>query len=207
VGVSPPLSPSARTKARRIAIAAAPASTSHPNPSARRPARPPAPILRRVAAPFALPDEAEDARRVVAELRSALGRASRLHHFAKGSGVAAPQLGIGRDAAVVRTPDGETITLLDPHVIEKSADTDEQHEWCWSFFDVRGKVARSLGIHVAHQDVDGTPRITSSGEAVARLVAHEVDHLHGVLYVDRMPPGACTVRVGDYRGTGARSQC
>jgi peptide deformylase len=183
VGVSPPLSPSARTKARRIAIAAAPASTSHPNPSARRPARPPAPILRRVAAPFALPDEA------------------------KGSGVAAPQLGIGRDAAVVRTPDGETITLLDPHVIEKSADTDEQHEWCWSFFDVRGKVARSLGIHVAHQDVDGTPRITSSGEAVARLVAHEVDHLHGVLYVDRMPPGACTVRVGDYRGTGARSQC
>ncbi|HEV7826233.1 MAG TPA: peptide deformylase [Mycobacteriales bacterium] len=162
----------------------------------------PAPILRRVAAPFALPDEAEDARRGVAELHSALGRASRLHHFAKGSGVAAPQLGIGRAAAVVRTPDGETITLLDPHVIEESADTDEQHEGCWSFFDVRGKVARSLGIHVAHQDVDGTPRITSFGEAVARLVAHEVDHLHGVLYVDRMPPGACTVRVGDYRATG-----
>jgi hypothetical protein len=125
------------------------------------------------------------------------------------SASAGPPRSSGRETA--RRRDGETARRrddhLDPHVIEKSADTDEQHEWCWSFFDVRGKVARSLGIHVAHQDVDGTPRITSSGEAVARLVAHEVDHLHGVLYVDRMPPGACTVRVGDYRGTGARSQC
>jgi peptide deformylase len=163
----------------------------------------PDPILREVATPFDLPAEADDARRVVAQLHSAIERASRVHHFAKGMGVAAPQIGIGRAAAVVRTADGQTITLLNPQVIEESADTDEQYEGCWSFFDVRGRVPRSLAIHAEHQDVDGTRRITRFERDVARLVGHEVDHLHGVLYPDHMPPGTGPIRVSEYRGTGS----
>jgi peptide deformylase len=38
----------------------------------------------------------------------------------------------------------------------------------------------------------------------SRLVAHEVDHLDGVLYTDRLPPGDSTIRIADYRGTGTR---
>ena len=70
------------------------------------------PLLRQQARPFALPQEAEDARRVVAELHSALERVAHAHVFGKGLGIAAPQIGIGRAAAVVRTPSGETITRL-----------------------------------------------------------------------------------------------
>jgi len=162
------------------------------------------PLLEQGARPFDLPAEAEDARRVVTELHSAIERASQIHHFAKGLGVAAPQVGIGRAAAVVRTAEGETLTLLNPHVIEESADTDEQYEGCWSFFDVRGKVPRPLAIHVEHQDIDGTRRITVFEHGLARLVAHEVDHLHGILYTDRMPPGATLIPVAEYRGTGTR---
>lgn len=164
------------------------------------------PILDRPARPFTLPDEAEDARRVVAELGSAAERAASVHVFGKGMGVAAPQIGIDRAAAIVRTPEGETLTLLNPRIIEESGETDEQYEGCLSFFDVRGKVPRPLAISVEHQDVDGTVRITMFERGMARLVAHEVDHLHGVLYRARMRPGVKPIPVSEYRGTGSKWQ-
>lgn len=161
------------------------------------------PILREVAPPFDLPTEAEDARRVVAELHSAMRRADTIHNFAKGMGVAAPQLGIRRAAAVIRTPDGNYVTLLNPQVINASAETDEQYEGCWSFFDVRGKPRRPLRIEVEHHDIDGSLRITQFADAIARLVGHEVDHLHGQLYVDRMDVGTSTISVTKYRQVGS----
>lgn len=160
------------------------------------------PILTTQARPFDLPDEAEDARRVIAELNSAAGRAADIHVFSKGMGVAAPQLGIDRAAAIVRPPSGEPITLLNPKVIEESADSDEQYEGCWSFFDVRGMVPRPLSLTVEHQDIDGQHRITIFENGVARLVAHEIDHLEGILYSTRMRPDAEPITVAEYRGTG-----
>jgi len=160
------------------------------------------PILREVAQPFDLPAEAEDARRVVVELHSAIKRAESIHYFAKGMGVAAPQLGIRRAAAVVRTPDGEYITLLNSQIVSESAETDEQYEGCWSFFDVRGKVPRALSIEVEHQNIEGIGRITVFDRAIARLVAHEIDHLRGQLYVDRLF-GATLIPVSEYGDSGS----
>ncbi|HEY9370400.1 peptide deformylase [Streptomyces sp.] len=161
------------------------------------------PILVKTARPFALPDEAEDARRVIAELISACERASGVHVFGKGMGMAAPQIGIDRAAAIVRAPDGESITLFNPRIVEESPESDEQYEGCLSFFDVRGKVPRPLAISVEHQDIDGTERITIFEHGLARLVAHEVDHLHGVLYRTRMREGINPIPVAEYRGTGS----
>ena len=53
-----------------------------------------------------------------------------VHDFGKGVGVAAPQLGIDRAAVIVRTPGGETITLLNPEIVEESTQTDKQYEGC-----------------------------------------------------------------------------
>ncbi|AEM87063.1 peptide deformylase [Streptomyces violaceusniger] len=164
------------------------------------------PILTKTARPFALPDEAEDARRVVAELISAAERAATVHVFGKGMGVAAPQIGIDRAAAIVRTPEGETLTLLNPRIVEESPEADEQYEGCLSFFDVRGKVPRPLAISVEHQDIDGQQRITIFERGMARLVAHEVDHLHGLLYRARMREGVDPIPVSEYRGTGSSWQ-
>lgn len=161
------------------------------------------PILTKTAREFTLPDEAEDARRVVAELVSAAERASTVHNFGKGMGIAAPQVGIDRAAAIVRTPDGEAITLLNPRYVEESQETDDQYEGCLSFFDVRGMVPRPLSISVEHQEIDGQKRITIFERGVARLVAHEVDHLHGTLYRSRMRPGVEPIPVSEYRGTGS----
>lgn len=160
------------------------------------------PILTTPARPFSLPGEAEDARRVVAELHSAADRAATVHNFGKGMGIAAPQIGINRAAAIVRTPEGEAITLLNPRIVEEGGDFDEQYEGCLSFFDVRGMVPRPMSISVEHTDIDGQQRITIFERGHARLVAHEVDHLHGTLYRARMRPGVEPIPVSEYRGTG-----
>ena len=160
------------------------------------------PLLRQPASPFTLPEEAEDARRVVAELQSALGRVGQAHVFGKGMGIAAPQIGIGRAAAIVRTPSGETITLLNPQLIDHSEEQDEQYEGCLSFFDVRGKVPRPLRIQVEHQHIDGSTHITLFERGLARLIGHEIDHLAGVLYTDRMAKDASVIPVEQYRGGG-----
>lgn len=162
------------------------------------------PILTTTARPFNLPAEAEDARRVIAQLMSVMERVAQVHTFAKGIGLAAPQIGIGRAAALVRAPDGNPVTLLNPRIIDESADTDDQYEGCLSFFDVRGMVRRSLRIDVEHQDTDGEVHITVFDLGMARLVAHEVDHLHGVLYRSRLAPGAKLIPVSEYKGTGQR---
>src|SRR5258708_4196024 len=160
------------------------------------------PVLTPEARRFELPGEAEDARRVVAQLVSTLERVSQVHTFAKGMGLAAPQIGIGRAAAVIRSPDGDSVTLLNPRIIGESAEEDQQYEGCLSFFDVRGMVPRPLEIEVEHQTIDGVTRITTFDHGTARLVAHEIDHLRGVLYRTRMPPGSDLIPVAEYKGTG-----
>jgi peptide deformylase len=87
-------------------------------------------------------------------------------------------------------------------VIETSAEVDEQYEGCLSFFDVRCLVPRPLVIHVEHTEITGEKKITVFDRGVARLVAHEVDHLHGVLCRDLLPDGTSPIPVEQYRGTG-----
>ncbi|MGH3913823.1 MAG: peptide deformylase [Pseudonocardiaceae bacterium] len=61
---------------------------------------------------------------------------------------------------------------------------------------------RPLVIHVEHQDITGERRITIFEYAVARLVAHEVDHLHGILCRDHLREGVRPIPIEQYRGTG-----
>jgi peptide deformylase len=159
------------------------------------------PILAEVARPFDLPAEAEDCRRVIAELASAMERVRGAHAFSGGMGIAAPQIGISRAVALVRTPEGEVLTLINPKVIGESEETVEAYEGCLSFFDVRGKAVRPAGLHVEQQDVDGTVRLVSYDGAVAGLVGHEVDHLYGRLYRERMRPGVEPIPVAEYRSS------
>ncbi len=161
-------------------------------------------ILRVPAVRFELPRETEDARRIVAQLATTLNSVTQVHQFAKGAGLAAPQIGIGRSAAVVKTPEGDFITLLNPRIVAQSSELDDQYEGCLSFFDVRGMTPRSLTIEVEHQETDGGMRITEFRNGLARLVAHEVDHLDGVLYTARMRPGVNPIPVSQYRDVGRR---
>lgn len=164
------------------------------------------PVLARSARPFNLPTEEAEAKRVIRELIAATDRVRQLHTFGKGMGIAAPQLGIDRSAAVILPPDAEAdaIILLNATIVESSEEQDEQYEGCLSFFDVRGLVPRALSIVVAHCNLEGTPRLSRFSQGQARLVAHEVDHLAGVLYRERMRRGITPIPVEEYRGTGQK---
>jgi peptide deformylase len=162
-------------------------------------------ILRAPARPISLPADEAFARQVVARLHAAVERVGHLHPFVKGVGLAAPQLGLGVAAAVVRPPDQhEPIVLLNPRVVATSSDVDEQFEGCLSFFDVRGRVERPLWIEVERALFSGAQEVVRFDRATARLVGHEIDHLNGRLYTDRMPADAALVPVDEYPEAGHR---
>jgi peptide deformylase len=160
--------------------------------------------LRQPARPFRLPADEARAREIVARLRAALDRVGELHSFGKGMGLAAPQLGLAWSAAVVRPADGEgeTVVLLNPRVVGAAPETDEQYEGCLSFFDVRGLVSRPLRLLVEHESYGGARVITAFERGLARLVGHEIDHLEGRLYTDRMAPGTALVPLEEYGDVG-----
>ena len=120
------------------------------------------------------------------------------HRFASGVGLAAPQVGIDRAALVVRRAE-RAVALLNPRIVQESARSEERYEGCLSFFDVRGMVPRSVAIQVEHHDPQGTRYVASFNGTLARLIAHEIDHLHGALHSDRMRSGLAPVPVIPYR--------
>jgi peptide deformylase len=161
-------------------------------------------VLRKVAEPFGLPEQAEEAGELIDELLAAMQRVREHHVFGKGMGLAAPQIGVSRAAAIVQPPgdEAEPIVLLNPCVIDESQETDEKYEGCLSFFDVRGLVHRPRRLELEHTAISGEPVISVFSDALARLVAHEVDHLYGRLYLDRMRPGVKPISVREYKGIG-----
>jgi len=164
-------------------------------------------ILAEPARAFELPAERYEAERIVDELFAAMERIGQVHPFAKGMGLAAPQVGIAR-AAVVHPPgDAPAIILLNPRITDHSEETDEQYEGCLSFFDVRGLVPRPLKITVETTALDGKTVATVYEHGLARLIHHEIDHLDGLLYTDRMKTGVKPIPVEEYRQTGLIYSC
>ncbi|MEV6393874.1 peptide deformylase [Streptomyces sp. NPDC051907] len=161
-------------------------------------------ILAEPARAFDLPAERDEAERITDELFAAMERIGQVHPFAKGMGIAAPQIGIARAAAVVQPPGGDApaIILLNPRITTASEEMDEQYEGCLSFFDVRGLVPRPLTITVETTALTGETVTTVYERGLARLVHHEIDHLDGLLYLARMQTGVQPIPVEEYRQTG-----
>ena len=160
-------------------------------------------ILAEPARHFDLPAECHEAERIADELCAAMERIGQVHPFAKGMGLAAPQLGIARAAAVVQPPgDASAIILLNPRITDRSEERDEQYEGCLSFFDVRGLVPRPLKITVEATALTGETVTSAYERGLARLIHHEIDHLDGLLYTARMRTGVEPIPVDEYRQTG-----
>ncbi|MGW0212306.1 peptide deformylase [Streptomyces sp. NPDC003233] len=153
-------------------------------------------ILTEPARAFDLPAERDEAERIVDELFAAIEHIGQVHPFTKGMGIAAPQIGIARVAAVVMPVDGASaVILLNPWITDRSEETDEQHEGCLSFFDVRGLVPRPLKITVEATTLTGETTTTDYERGLARLIHHEIGHLDGLLYTARMRIGVDPIPV------------
>ena len=107
-------------------------------------------------------------------------------------GLAAPQIGVGLRAFVVdvtghrkaRSCHG-TFVLFDP-VVERASDPSAAREGCMSVPDLTGDVVRASRVVVSGLDPDGERRTFEVDAFEARAVLHEVDHLDGLLFLDRV---------------------
>lgn len=105
---------------------------------------------------------------------------------APGVGLAAPQIGIPLRVAVVEV-DKVLYTLVNPEIVERSDETQTGPEGCLSVPGYWADVTRAMKVRVRALDRRGK-RFTVTGEGfLARAFQHEVDHLDGVLYIDRLP--------------------
>jgi peptide deformylase len=117
-----------------------------------------------------------------------------MHHY-QGVGLAAPQIAINKQIIVLqvennkRYPEADSIPLeviINPDIIETSTDTELGWEGCLSVPGMRGKVKRAKEISFQCCTVKGD-RITRTVSGFhARIIQHEVDHLNGILYPQRI---------------------
>lgn len=114
----------------------------------------------------------------------------------EGAGIAAPQIGVSKRVIVVRNffvdPINrdkylfENYVLVNPKIISMSKETDVEWEGCLSVPDQYGEVERPSKIKVVAQDIDGKSIKMKASGYFARTIQHEIDHLDGILFTDKV---------------------
>jgi peptide deformylase len=109
---------------------------------------------------------------------------------ADGVGLAAPQVGIARRIIVVDArEEGVTpMAIVNPRIVTVAASTEKAEEGCLSIPGVREVVERPASVTVEGLDLEGAPLTIEAEGLHARVLQHEVDHLDGVLFLDRLTP-------------------
>ena len=112
-------------------------------------------------------------------------------YAAPGIGLAAPQIGVPLRVIVVDLSVGEDkgqlIKLINPEIVER--DGEQRHEeGCLSVPGYGGSPVRAAHVVVKGLDLDGKERVYTGRELLARAFSHEIDHVDGLLFVDRLSP-------------------
>lgn len=106
---------------------------------------------------------------------------------AHGVGLAAPQLGISKRITVIDAEDGKgPRVLINPVITKHSRLKTTAEEGCLSLPQVFGSVARYRKITVEYTDLEGNNQSLNCHPFLARVVQHELDHLDGVLFIDKL---------------------
>ncbi len=139
------------------------------------------PVLRARAEPVAVVDD--DVRTLIDDMLETM-------YAADGVGLAAPQVGVGKRVIVVdvRDPDAPPFALVNPEIVQASEELDRGEEGCLSIPGLREIVERPASVVVEGLDRDGKPRRIEATGLLARALQHEVDHLDGILFIDRVSP-------------------
>ena len=117
-------------------------------------------------------------------------RLVRTMQAAGGVGLAAPQIGDRRRVLVCRHLDrrrAEPLIMVNPSVEARDGPDVAYEEGCLSFPGLFLTLRRPRGLRVRFRDLDGRPQVLQDKGLLARVVQHEIDHLDGVLFTDRLP--------------------
>lgn len=117
-----------------------------------------------------------------------VARMGALMRDAMGVGLAAPQVGISQRLLVYRLgPDAPLTALVNPEIEWSSEDLETMEEGCLSLPAVGVDVERAIHVRVRALDETGSDRVVEASGLEARVIQHEIDHLDGVLILDRVP--------------------
>ncbi len=136
------------------------------------------PVLRKVAEPVAA--ITPEIKRIIADLEETMWQQV-------GVGLAAPQVGISLRIVVMDDGKRGSKALINPVVAERRG-TVREEEGCLSLPGIFGEVERSKWVRVTALDGDGQPVEFEAQGLQAKAIQHEIDHLDGVLFIDRLPP-------------------
>jgi peptide deformylase len=118
------------------------------------------------------------------DLERLVERMTALMHEANGVGLAATQVGVLRRLFVF-VDEGEDRVLVNPTITKRSSDTDVDDEGCLSLREVLVPVERATSVTIEGLDAKGEPVTFELDLPSSRVVQHELDHLDGVLIIDR----------------------
>src|SRR6266540_6938768 len=112
-------------------------------------------------------------------------------YAAPGIGLAAPQIAVPLRVIVidlsVGEKEGQVIKLINPQIVEREGEQREE-EGCLSIPGMAGTPVRPARVSVTGLDPDGRERSYTATELLARAFCHEIDHIDGLLFVDRLTP-------------------
>ncbi|HEU6445899.1 MAG TPA: peptide deformylase [Gaiellaceae bacterium] len=121
-----------------------------------------------------------------ADLRRLAERMTNLMRDANGVGLAATQVGIIRRLFIFQPdPEAEPVAVVNPLLVESSEETVVDDEGCLSLVGVQMPVERAVSVKLAGRDLEGGDLSLDLADHQARVVQHELDHLDGVLILDR----------------------
>jgi len=122
-----------------------------------------------------------ETRQCIMDLKDTLGEFRSRNGF--GRGIAAPQIGFSRQ--IIYTDFDYKGALINPTIVQRSRKTFSLWDDCFSFPDILVKVERHYGITVSFLDEEGARKALKATGALSELLQHEIDHLHGILAIDR----------------------
>jgi peptide deformylase len=112
-------------------------------------------------------------------------------YAAPGIGLAAPQIGVAQRVIVIDLSVGEDtkqlIRLVNPEIVEREGEQ-KHEEGCLSIPGYAGSPTRPARVVVRGLDPEGHERVYAASELLARAFCHEIDHIDGLLFVDRLSP-------------------
>jgi peptide deformylase len=115
-------------------------------------------------------------------------------HAAYGVGLAAPQVGVPLRVIVIGMPEEEDFVLVNPEIVRRTGER-LVTEGCLSVPGYYGEIKRSRRVTVKGKDLGGKEIRIRAEELLAQALEHEIDHLNGVLYIDRLESGDKLYRV------------
>ncbi|MBE9050122.1 peptide deformylase [Nostocales cyanobacterium LEGE 11386] len=135
----------------------------------------------------------QDAKRITKvddEIRQLVREMLQTMYSSDGIGLAAPQVGIHKQLIVIDCePDNAAnppLVLINPTIKQVSREVCVAQEGCLSIPGVYLDVKRPEAVEIAYKDESGRPRTLKANDLLARCIQHEMDHLKGVVFVDRV---------------------